>query len=373
MELPEPSVTEPTPLAEPTPPAAISRPAVSALITGVSGQDGSYLAEFLLAQHYTVHGLIRRCSHVPTERIEHLLNHPRFHLHYGDLTDPQNLYEVLRKVERLDGRPPREIYNLAAQSHVHVSFVMPYYTAQVDALGQLSLLNAVKELQWIPHTRVYFAGTSEMFGSSPPPQNEQTPFHPRSPYAVAKLYAYWITVNYREAYGLFAVNGILFNHESPRRHVSFVTRKITRAVGQLQRGELDVLRLGNLNAKRDWGHSRDYVRAMWLMLQQETPRDLVLGMGESHTVREFVVKAFACAGVHLRFRGTGVDEIAEDCATGRVLVRVDPRYFRPSEVENLQADPTLARQVLDWTPEYSFDDLVREMVQHDLHVSHHDY
>lgn len=345
----------------------------SAAIFGITGQDGSYLADFLLSKNYIVHGMLRRCSHVPTERIEHLLKHSRFHLHYCDLTDPQNIYEVLLRINKSDNKPPDEIYNLAAQSHVQVSFAMPMYTAQVDALGQLSLLNAIKELQWTDQVKVYNAATSELFGSSPPPQNETTPFHPRSPYAVAKLYAYWITVNYREAYGLFAVNGILFNHESPKRNVSFVTRKITRAVGQIVRGESDCLRLGNLNAKRDWGHSKDYVRAMWMMLQQPTPRDMVIGTGESHTVREFVSKSFYYAGIDVEFSGSGVDEIGKDRKTGKVLVRVDPQYFRPSEVENLHSDPSLAKELLGWNPEYSFDDLVKEMVKHDLTPSHHKY
>lgn len=345
----------------------------SAAIFGITGQDGSYLADFLLSKNYIVHGMLRRCSHVPTERIEHILNHPRLHLHYCDLADPQNIYEVLLKINQSDKKPPDEIYNLAAQSHVQVSFAMPLYTAQVDALGQLSLLNAIKELQWIKQVKIYNAATSELFGNSPPPQNESTPFHPRSPYAVAKIYAYWITVNYREAYHMFAVNGILFNHESPRRNVSFVTRKITRAVGQIVRGELDCLRLGNLNAKRDWGHSKDYVRAMWLMLQQPTPMDLVLGTGKSHTVREFVTKAFLYAGVEVEFQNAGIDEVGIDKRTGNVLVRIDPQYFRPSEVENLQSDPALARTQLQWVPEHSFEDLVKEMVQHDLNPSHHKY
>lgn len=354
--------------------SSIPSPRVNvAVISGVTGQDGSYLSEFLLAKGYHVHGLVRRCSHVPTERIEHILLDQNFHLHYCDLTDPQNIYEVLLKIERTEHRPPTEIYNLAAQSHVQVSFAMPMYTAQTDALGTLSFLNAIKELKWTECTKFYQASTSELFGSSPPPQNETTPFHPRSPYAVAKLYAYWITVNYREAYGLFAVNGILFNHESPKRNVSFVTRKITRAVGQIVRGESDCLRLGNLNAKRDWGHSKDYVRAMWMMLQQPTPRDMVIGTGESHTVREFVSKSFYYAGIDVEFTGSGVDEIGKDRKTGKVLVRVDPQYFRPSEVENLHSDPSLAKQLLGWNPEYSFDDLVKEMVKHDLIPSHHKY
>lgn len=348
------------------------RPKV-AVISGITGQDGSYLVEFLLEKKYKIHGLLRRCSHIPTERIEHIMHHPNFHLHYCDLADPQNIYEVLLKIERMEHQPPHEVYNLAAQSHVQVSFTMPMYTAQVDALGTLAFLNAIKELQWTDKTKFYQASTSELFGSSPPPQNELTPFHPRSPYAVAKIYAYWITVNYREAYNMFAVNGILFNHESPRRNVSFVTRKITRAVGQIVRGELDCLRLGNLNAKRDWGHSKDYVGAMWMMLQQVKPVDLVLGTGESHTVREFVYKAFLYAGIELEFKNSGVDEVGIDKRTQKVLVRVDPQYFRPSEVENLQSDPSLARKTLQWVPEYSFEELVKEMVQHDINPIHHKY
>lgn len=344
-----------------------------AIITGITGQDGSYLAEFLLEKGYHVHGWMRRTSHVPTERIEHLLKHPALTLHYCDVTDAQNVFETMRKIESLEGRPPDELYNLAAQSHVQVSFVMPAYTAQVDALGTLNILNTIKELKWLDRTRFYQASTSELFGSSPPPQNESTPFHPRSPYAVAKMYAYWITVNYREAFGMFAVNGILFNHESPRRAVNFVTRKITYGIGKIIRGELECLRLGNLNARRDFGHAKDYVRAMWLMLQQDQPKDMVLGTGETHSVREFAEKAFVCAGIVIEWHGSGLNELGVDSKTKKIVVRVDPQYFRPSEVDDLQADPATAKRLLGWEPEYTFDKLVEEMVRQDLKAHTHVY
>ena len=344
-----------------------------AVITGVTGQDGSYLAEFLLNKGYSVHGLLRRTSNVPTERIEQLIENRKFRLHYCDVTDSQNVYEVLRNVEKLASHPPDEIYNLAAQSHVQVSFVMPHYTSQVDALGTLNLLNAIKEMGWSKTTRFYQASTSEMFGSSPPPQSETTPFHPRSPYAVAKLYAYWMTIQYREAHGMFAVNGILFNHESPRRGLNFVTRKVTRGVGQILRKEISCLFLGNLSSRRDWGHAKDYVRAMWLMLQQPKPHDLVIGTGISHSIRDLVVKAFRGINVEVVFEGEGVDEVGINKDTREVVVRVDRKYFRPTEVENLLADPRRAKKLLGWTPIYTFDSLIEEMVEHDCKQTRHTY
>jgi GDPmannose 4,6-dehydratase len=317
-----------------------------ALITGITGQDGSYLAELLLAKGYEVHGIIRRASSFNTERIDHLYQDPhdedvRLFLHYGDLTDGSQLARRIRTIE------PDEIYNLAAQSHVAVSFEQPAYTGDVDGLGTVRLLEAIRDAG-VP-CRLYQAGTSEMYGSAPPPQHEGSAFAPRSPYAAAKLYAYWMTRNYREAYGMYAVTGILFNHESPRRGETFVTRKITRAVADIVSGDQDVLYLGNLDAERDWGHARDYVEGMWLMLQQDEPRDYVLGTGEAHTVREFVDAAFSYVGL---------DWTAH--------VEIDPRYFRPTEVERLRADPTRAEAELGWKPSVTFDGLVREMVEADL-------
>jgi GDPmannose 4,6-dehydratase len=343
------------------------------IITGCTGQDGSYLSEFLLEKGYHVHGLLRRVSTIPTERIEHLISHPNFHLHYCDITDSQNVYETMRKIEKREGKPPDEIYNLAAQSHVGVSFTMPLYTANVDAIGALNILNVIKDLEWNKTTKFYQASTSELFGSTPPPQNEKTPFHPRSPYAVAKLYAYWITIHHREAYNIFAINGILFNHESPRRGLNFVTRKVTRAVGQILRGELDCLYLGNLNAIRDWGCAKDYVRAMWLMMQQKVPQDMVIGTGKAYSVRDLVVKAFQCVKIDIDFENSGVEEIGRDRKSGKVLVKVDPKYFRPTEVENLLADPTFAMTTLNWKPTYTFDMLIEEMVKSDLDRYNHKY
>ncbi|TNF25769.1 MAG: GDP-mannose 4,6-dehydratase [Deltaproteobacteria bacterium] len=334
-----------------------------AFVTGITGQDGSYLAELLLSKGYEVHGLIRRSSSFNTERIEHLYQDPheqdvRLHLHYGDLTDASNLSRLLEKFQ------PDEIYNLGAQSHVQVSFEVPEYTAQVDGLGTLRLLDAIKEHGL--RTRFYQASTSELYGKvQEVPQTERTPFYPRSPYAAAKLYAYWLVVNYREAYGLYACNGILFNHESPRRGKTFVTRKITQAAARIATGLQSRLYLGNLDAQRDWGYAPEYVEAMWLMLQQDAPRDLVVATGETHSVREFTAEAFARVGLPLRFEGEGTGEkgIAED---GRVLVEVDPRYFRPTEVELLLGDPTLARETIGWTPTTSFAKLVQVMVDADL-------
>jgi len=340
-------------------------PAKVALITGITGQDGSYLAELLLEKGYVVHGLVRRSSSFNTGRLEHLYQDPhvknaRLFLHYGDLTDSTNLTHILAKVQ------PDELYNLAAQSHVKVSFDLAEYTADVDAVGTLRLLDAIISTGLAKKTRFYQASTSELYGGVyKVAQDEDTPFHPRSPYAVAKQYAYWITINYREAYGLHASNGILFNHESPRRGQTFVTRKITRAVASIVAGKQDVLYLGNLSAKRDWGHAKDYVQAMYLMLQQEKPHDLVIGTGETHSVREFVEKAFAVVGITIVWKGEEVDETGEDAKTGKVLVRVDPRYFRPTEVDFLLSNPVRAQTTLGWKLTVPFEELVKEMVLSD--------
>jgi GDPmannose 4,6-dehydratase len=337
----------------------------TALIVGVTGQDGAYLAELLLDKGYVVHGIKRRSSSFNTARIDHLYVDPhtsgaRFFLHYGDLTDATNLIRIVQDTQ------PDEIYNLAAQSHVQVSFETAEYTANADGLGTLRLLEAVRMLKMKERVRFYQASTSELYGSTPPPQSETTPFHPRSPYAAAKIYAYWITVNYREAYSLHASNGILFNHESPIRGETFVTRKISRAVAAIHLGRQDKLYLGNLAARRDWGHARDYVEGMWLMLQQDEPDDFVLATGESHTVREFVEQAFACVDRELVWRGDGIAETGRDARTGAVLVAIDPRYFRPTEVDDLRGDPTKAFTRLGWRHRIGFGDLVREMVEADL-------
>jgi GDPmannose 4,6-dehydratase len=341
-----------------------------ALITGVTGQDGSYLAEFLLHKGYVVHGIKRRTSLFNTQRIDHLYQDPheggrRFVLHYGDMTDSSSLVHVLEKVR------PDEIYNLAAQSHVAVSFEEPEYTANSDALGALRLLEAMRILR-LTHARFYQASTSELYGLvRETPQTEATPFYPRSPYGVAKLYAYWITVNYREAYGLYACNGILFNHESPVRGETFVTRKITRALARIKLGLEDCLYLGNLSARRDWGHARDYVEAMWLMLQQDEPRDLVIATGEQHSVREFVDAAAQALGMPLSWRGSGADEQGID-ERGRVVVAVDPKYYRPAEVQSLLGDASLARSLLGWSPRVGFRALVEEMAREDLRSAERD-
>jgi len=337
-----------------------------ALITGVTGQDGSYLAEYLLGLGYEVHGVKRRSSSFNTARVDHLYRDPhegdvRFHLHYGDLTDATNLIRIVQEVR------PDEIYNLAAQSHVQVSFETAEYTANADALGTLRLLEAIRILGLGGRTRFYQASTSELFGAAAEvPQRETTPFRPRSPYAAAKLYAYWITVNYREAYGLHASNGILFNHESPVRGETFVTRKITRAVAAIHHGLQRRLYLGNLDARRDWGHARDYAEGMWRILQQDAPDDYVLATGETRSVREFVEAAFAVVGRRIVWRGTGVDEVGLDAATGEALVAVDPRYFRPTEVDLLLGDASKARAALGWAPRVGFEELVAEMVRADL-------
>ena len=338
-----------------------------ALITGVSGQDGSYLAEFLLEKGYEVHGIKRRASSFNTERIDHLYQDPhkkerRFILHYGDMTDATNLMRIVQKTQ------PDEIYNLAAMSHVKVSYEMPEYTADTDGLGCLRLLEAIRILGLEKKTKFYQASTSELFSGKPgeAPQNENTPFHPRSPYGVAKLYAYWITVNYREAYNMFACNGILMNHESPRRGETFVTRKITRAASRIKLGLQDKLYLGNLNAKRDWGHSRDSVEAMWLMFQQPEPDDYVIATGKQHSVRGFCQLAFKELGIDLEWQGEGLNEKGIDKKTGKVIVGVDPRYFRPAEVESLLGDSTKAREKLGWRPKTSFQELIKEMIRSDL-------
>jgi GDPmannose 4,6-dehydratase len=337
-----------------------------ALITGVTGQDGAYLAELLLEKGYEVHGVKRRSSSFNTGRVDHLYIdphdcHARFFLHYGDLTDATNLIRLIQETQ------PTEIYNLAAQSHVQVSFETPEYTANTDALGTLRLLEAIRILKMVDRVRFYQASTSELFGKvGESPQTETTPFYPRSPYAAAKLYAYWITVNYREAYGFHASNGILFNHEGPTRGETFVTRKITRAVARISMGQQDRLYLGNLEAKRDWGHARDYVEGIWLTLQQPEPDDYVLATGETHSVREFVELAFAEIGRPLRWEGHGVDEKGYDAANGELLVEIDPGYFRPTEVDFLLGDATKARQKLGWSPRITFRDLVKEMVQADI-------
>jgi len=342
-----------------------------ALITGVTGQDGAYLAEFLLDKGYEVHGIKRRTSLFNTDRIDHLYQdpheeHQRFVLHHGDMTDSSSLVRILQQVQ------PDEIYNLAAQSHVAVSFEEPEYTADSDGIGALRLLEAMRILGLEKKTRFYQASTSELYGKvRETPQSETTPFHPRSPYAVAKMYAYWITVNYREAYDMYACNGILFNHESPIRGETFVTRKITRAISRIKLGLQDCLYLGNLNSLRDWGHARDYVQMQWMMLQQDKPEDYVIATGKQHSVREFVELAAGELGMHISWRGKGVDEEGLD-DNGQVIVRIDPRYFRPAEVETLLGDPSKAKRQLGWTPTVSFTELVAEMVRGDLALAERD-
>lgn len=335
-----------------------------ALITGITGQDGSYLTELLLEKGYEVHGIIRRQSSQNTERIDHVLNNSAFakrvFLHYGDLTDSSNAHGLIQEIQ------PDEVYNLAAQSHVAVSFEVPEYTAEATGVGTIRLLEAVRQ-SGLP-IRFYQASTSELFGGLPEtvPQSEKTPFYPKSPYGAAKLYAYWITVNFREAYDLYACNGILFNHESPRRGETFVTKKITRAVARIAQGRQDKLSLGNLDAKRDWGYAKDYVEAMWLMLQQDKPDDFVIATGETHTVREFTELAFRHIGVDIAWEGEGVEEKAYDRKTNRLLVEVDPKYFRPAEVEFLWGDPTKAKEKLGWTNKTSFERLVEIMMDYDM-------
>jgi GDPmannose 4,6-dehydratase len=340
--------------------------AKTALITGVTGQDGAYLAEFLIGSGYRVHGVKRRASSFNTDRIDHLYQDPheedvRLKLHYGDLTDSTNLIRIVQEVQ------PDEIYNLAAQSHVAVSFETPEYTANSDALGTLRVLEAIRILGLEKKTRFYQASTSEMFGKVQEiPQKETTPFYPRSPYGAAKVYAYWITVNYREAYGLYACNGILFNHESPMRGETFVSRKITRALTRIHVGLQGSLHLGNLDSRRDWGHARDYVKAQWLMLQQKVAEDFVIATGKQYSVRDFVVAAGSLLNMKIEWRGKGINEVGVDAKTGRTVIHVDPRYFRPTEVETLLGDPSKAREKLGWSAEVSFNDLVAEMVASDL-------
>ena len=328
----------------------------TALITGITGQDGSYLAELLIEKGYMVHGIVRRSSLINTHRIDHIFDHPQMKLHYGDLTDAGNLIHVIQKCK------PDEIYNLAAQSHVKVSFELPEYTGNVDGLGTLRILEAVRILEMEDTVRIYQASTSELYGLvQEVPQKETTPFYPRSPYGVAKLYAYWITKNYRESYGMYACTGILFNHESPRRGETFVTRKITRGLSKISCGLQDVLYLGNLNAKRDWGHAKDYAEAMWLMLQQDSPEDYVIATGQQYSVREFVEKSADYFGMDIEWHGEGLDEIGIDKNTGRVVIKVDDKYFRPAEVESLLGDATKAKEQLGWEPKISFDELVEDM------------
>ena len=331
-----------------------------ALITGITGQDGSYLAEFLLSKGYEVHGVIRRQSTACTERIENVIGNEKFFLHYGDISDSTNLASLVRKIS------PDEVYNLAAQSHVGTSFEVPEYTADVTGVGTVKLLEAIRQNK--PDAKFYQASSSELFGGLPgtAPQSESTPFHPRSPYAAAKLYSYWITVNYREAYNIFACNGILFNHESPRRGADFVTRKITIAVAKIMAGLQDKLSLGNLNAKRDWGFAGDYVKGMWLMLQQDKPEDFVLATGETHTVREFVNAAFEQVGIQIEWRGVGVDEKGYCAKTGKLLVDVNPKFFRPAEVDLLLGDPSKSEKILGWKRKVTFGELVKMMVESDI-------
>jgi GDPmannose 4,6-dehydratase len=343
-----------------------------ALVTGITGQDGAYLAEFLIDRGYEVHGIKRRASSFNTDRIDHLYNDPhdpdrQMILHYGDLTDATNLIRIVQEVQ------PDEVYNLAAQSHVAVSFETAEYTANADALGTLRLLEAIRICNLGEKTRFYQASTSEMYGKvQETPQKESTPFYPRSPYGAAKVYAYWITVNYREAYGLYACNGILFNHESPLRGETFVTRKITRGLARIKTGLDDCLYLGNVDSLRDWGHARDYVRAQWLMLQQDRPEDFVIATGKQHSVREFVEGAGRALDMDIAWSGEGVDETGTDANTGQIIIRIDPRYFRPTEVDTLLGDPSKAKQQLGWVPEISFEQLISEMAAADLEIAQRD-
>lgn len=338
-----------------------------ALVTGITGQDGSYLAELLLEKNYKVYGLTRRASDINTHRIDHLYGHKNLILRYSDMTDSPNMIHILYEIKENNPNMDRlEIYNLAAMSHVKVSFSMPEYTGNADGLGVLRLLEAIRSSGMMEKTRFYQAATSELYGLvQEVPQRESTPFYPRSPYGVAKLYGYWITKNYRESYDMFATNGILFNHESPRRGPTFVTRKITKGLNDIVTGKADRLTMGNLDAKRDWGHARDYVKGMWLMLQADTADDYVLSTNEFHSVREFIEKAFALRGFNIKWKGAGVDEVGYDESTGRELIFVDEKYFRPAEVEELLGDSTRARKELGWVPECSFDQLVQEMVDGD--------
>jgi GDPmannose 4,6-dehydratase len=349
-----------------SPKASPTAPQKVALITGITGQDGSYLAEFLLEKGYVVHGIKRRASSFNTERVDHIYQDPHidnanFKLHYGDLSDTSNLTRIIQQVQ------PDEVYNLGAQSHVAVSFESPEYTADVDGMGTLRILEAIRILGLEKKTRFYQASTSELYGLVQEiPQKETTPFYPRSPYAVAKLYAYWITVNYREAYGMYACNGILFNHESPRRGETFVTRKITRGLANISQGLESCLYMGNINALRDWGHAKDYVRMQWMMLQQGKPQDFVIATGVQYSVRQFIEKTAAALGMQMRWEGEGVNEVGYWTTRPDPIVRIDPRYYRPTEVETLLGDPSKAKTELGWVPEITLDDMVTEMVAHDL-------
>lgn len=338
-----------------------------ALITGITGQDGSYLAELLLQKKYIVYGIIRRASDINTQRIDHLYNNKNLELRYGDLCDSLNILKIIEEIKGKYRNLIRlEVYNLAAMSHVKVSFDVPEYTGNIDALGTLRLLDAIRSAGLTEKTRFYQASTSELYGKvQEVPQNENTPFYPRSPYGVAKLYSYWIVKNYREAYGMYACNGILFNHESPRRGPTFVTRKITRELGKIMRGESEQIVLGNIDAKRDWGYAKDFVYGMWLMLQQEEPDDFVLSTNEFHSVREFVEKSFAIKNIQIAWKGTGLDEIGYDINTGKEYIFISDKYFRPAEVDELLGDSTKARTILKWKPETSFDELVQLMVDSD--------
>ena len=338
-----------------------------ALITGITGQDGSYLAEFLLKKEYIVWGIIRRASDINTHRIDHLYHNKNLLLKYGDMTDSSNLFNIINEIkESYKDFERLEIYNLAAMSHVKVSFEMPEYTANTDGIGVLRLLEAIRSSGMIEKTRFYQASTSELYGLvQEVPQSETTPFYPRSPYGVAKLYAYWITKNYRESFNMFSCNGILFNHESPRRGPTFVTRKITKGLNKILKGELDCLVMGNLDAKRDWGHAIDYVDGMWRILQADKPNDYVLSTNEFHSVREFIEKSFALKKINIKWKGEGLNEVGYDTKTGRVLIKISDKYFRPAEVEELLGDSRKARKELGWIPKYSFDDLIKEMVEED--------
>ena len=331
-----------------------------AFITGITGQDGSYLAEFLLEKDYIVHAIVRRVSIFTTARIDHILAHPNLRTYHGDLADSSNLHRLISDIN------PDEIYNLGAQSHVGVSFEVPEYTAEVTGIGTVRLLDAIRDSK--VDCRFYQASTSELFGGLPgtEPQSELTPFYPKSPYGAAKLYAYWVTINYRESYNMFACNGILFNHESPRRGETFVTKKISKAAAKISTGEQDVLKLGNINSKRDWGHAKDFVKAMWLMLQQDNPNDYVIATGKTYTVRDFVNFAFKEVNIDINWEGSGLDEVGKDSKTGNILVKIDPKYFRPAEVELLLGDPSKAEKELGWKADTTLKELVSEMVQYDL-------
>lgn len=338
-----------------------------AIITGITGQDGSYLAELLLQKQYMVYGIIRRASDFNTNRIDHIYSHPNLKLKYGDMTDGSHFFQIFHEIRINHPEMERlEVYNLAAMSHVKVSFETPEYTAEADGTGVLKLLEAIRNSGLVDITRFYQASTSELYGLvQEVPQSETTPFYPRSPYGVAKLYGFWITKNYRESYGMYASNGILFNHESPRRGPTFVTRKVTKGLNSILKGDMECLVMGNLDAKRDWGHAKDYVEGMWRILQSDNPDDFVLSTNEFHSVREFIEKAFALRGFDIRWKGSGIDEVGYDAHTNKVLIRVSEKFFRPAEVEELLGDSTKARTTLGWQPSCSFDDLVRDMVDHD--------